>query len=78
MQADMRTVEQLESELAKHEKLAHERLAGELAVHRRLAAAELNARLGWERYEAANKSHMAAINALAEANAELWKLKNGK
>lgn len=74
----MPTIAELESELSKHEQLAHERLAGELAVHRRLAAAELSARLGWERYEAANKGHMAAINALAEANVELRKLKNGK
>lgn len=42
-----------------------------LAVHRKLAAAELDARVGWERYEMANRSHMDASMRLSEANAKL-------
>lgn len=45
-------------------------------VYRQLAAAELDARLAWQRYEMANKSHMAARAQLAEANAQLTKLKH--
>lgn len=38
-----------------------------LAIHRKLAAAELHARLGWERYEAANRDRNSLREALAKS-----------
>lgn len=36
-----------------------------LALHRSLVHEKLRADTGWQRYEAANKSHMAALNVIA-------------
>lgn len=70
----MPTIEELQAQLEHTIKVAHKNLDEVFAVHRRLAAAELSARQGWERYEMANKGHMATQMQLAEANAKLHKL----
>lgn len=36
-----------------------------LSLHRQLAHEKLRADTGWQRYESANKSHMAALNVIA-------------
>lgn len=63
-----------EAVIAKYEAVGREQYAELMAVYRKLAHAELLARLGWERYEMANKGHMATQMQLAEANAKLYNL----
>lgn len=36
-----------------------------LSLHRSLAHEKLRADTGWQRYEAANKAHMAALNTIS-------------
>lgn len=70
-------IAELEAVVEQGKQRMHCQLEEIRALHRRVAAAELTSRLGWERWESANNGHMDARRALADANAEIWRLKNG-
>jgi hypothetical protein len=42
-----------------------------LKLHRQLAHEKLRADTGWQRYESANKAHMAALNVIADNRATM-------
>lgn len=58
-----------------HQRVLEEKDAELIAVHRQLAGAQLDARLSWERYTAANSARQATEALLEKANAELAALR---